>query len=68
MSVSVTFHLMYVQIVLVRSKLLSGHLLEKSCPLSLYIVFLDNSRFGFEDMIWVLNASVSCNCFLVAFR
>ena len=33
-SVSVTFHLMYVHIVLVRSKLLSGHLFGKSCPLS----------------------------------
>ena len=59
MSVSVPFHLMFVQIVLVlSSRLLSGHLLGKSCLM--FICNLVISRFGFDVRIWV--------CLLVAFR
>ena len=55
MSVSVTLHLMYAQIVLVRSKLLSGYLFGKELTARLtiwflcimYIVILVISRFGF---------------------
>ena len=64
--VSVSFHLMCVNIILVRFGLLNGHLLEKSCLLGLsYLIFvfclfviLVISRFGFEGYIWVLIASV----------
>ena len=69
-SVSVTFHLMYVLIVLVRCRLLSGHLLGKSCPLGLCIMSIFNFSyflFGFEGGLWILIASVPCHCLLVVF-
>ena len=54
-------HLMY-RISSIRFRLLSGHLLGKSCslvcPYVLFVfctsVILGNSRFGFEGMVWVL--------------
>ena len=76
MSVSVTFHLMYVHIVLVRSRLLSGHLFGKELSArlticSLYImsinfVILVISRFDFEGIIWVLIAPVPVHCLRVS--
>ena len=42
MSVLLKFHLMYVQIVLVRSRLLSSHLLRKSPMFFMYNVYFFN--------------------------
>ena len=71
MSVSVTFHLMYVQIVFSSVLIAEWALFGKELPaffVYCLFVFLDNSRFGFEGMIWVLIANVSGHCLLVAFR
>ena len=65
-----TFHLMCVRIILVRFRLLSGHLLGNSCSLGWpYVLFvfwlfviLVMTRFGFEGWIWVLIASVIDLC------
>ena len=70
-----TFHLLFVHIILVRFRLLSGHLLGKSCSLDcpyvlfvfLFFVILVISRFGFEGGIWVLIAPVCGHCILVTF-
>ena len=65
----------HVQIVLVWSRLLSGHLLGESwplltlcSPLQCLFVILVISRFGFEGGIWVLIVRVPIYCLLVAFR
>ena len=73
--VSVTFHLMFVHIILLfRFGLLSGHLLEKKlltrltiCSLYILTVILVISRFGFEGWIWVLIALVPGHCIFVTF-
>ena len=59
--------LSYVNIILVRFGLLSGHLLRKSCSVGRLFVVLVISRFGVEGRIWVLNASVPGHCILVTF-
>ena len=61
---------------LIRSRLLSGHLLGKGWslggPYILFvfwlIVILVISSFGFESAIWVLIAPVPGHCILVTFR
>ena len=65
-SVSETFHLLYLHIILVWFMFLSDHLLRKSCSLSRpYVLFVVSlfvssaiSRFGFEGEIWILIAPV----------
>ena len=56
--VSVTFHLMFVHIILVRFRLLSDHLLGKSCSLGLpYVLFVFGN----------LYFCCCCCCFFVVF-
>ena len=60
-------------ILLVRFGLLSGHLLENSCPLGwpfvligfCLFVFLFIFHFGFKTGIWLLIASVPVHCFSI---
>ena len=71
-----TFHLTCVHIVLVRFRLLSGHLLGNSCSFDKPYVFSSSvticisvlSRFGFEGWIWVLIASVPDLCIVYCFH
>ena len=74
--VLVTFHFMFVHIILVRLGFLSGHLLGKSFSLSrpfvlfvvlLFVIFVI-SRFGFDGRICVPIALVPGHCLLVTFR
>ena len=68
---SLTFHLMFVHILLILFGLLSGHFSRKSCQVGwprVLIVFclfviLVISNFGFEGLI----APVPCHCLLVSF-
>ena len=65
--VSVTFHLMFVHIILVRSRLLSGHLFGKSCLLtrlticSLCILTIGNFSY-FPFWFWGQNFGSDCSC------
>ena len=62
-----TFPLTCVHIILVRFRLLSGHLLGNSCSLGC-IFTICNIRyilFGFEGWSWVLIASVPDLCILL---
>ena len=69
MSVSVIFHLMYVQIILVRFRLLRGHLLGKSCSLFVFCLFVISviSRFGVDGRILYLIAPVPGHYLLFTF-
>ena len=76
MLVSVTFHLMYVQVVLARSRLLTNHHLGKdltqqmltASPLCIMsICHFSYFQFWFSGRIWVLNATVPGHCLLVTF-
>ena len=68
--VSVTFHLLFIHIILVLFRLLSGQRLRRSCSLGwpyvlfVYLLFaiLVISYFSFEGGIWVQIASVSGHC------
>ena len=61
-----TFHLMFVHIILVRLRLLSGHRLGKSCSSSLFILTICYfSYFPVCFGIWVLIAPVPGLCLLV---
>ena len=62
-----TFHLMFVNIILVWFGLLSGHLLGKISLYVDYLLFLVISRFGFEGGIWVLIALVLGHCIPVTY-
>ena len=73
MSVSVTFHLIYVQIIFSSLKAAESEWppFEKGlltwltiCSLCIKSVILVISRFGFEDRIWVLIAPVPGHCFI----
>ena len=69
-SVSVTFHLMFVQIVLVQSRLMSGQLLTRRlsvCSLFCLLAILVISRFGFKGRIWVVISPVPGHCLCVTF-
>ena len=69
------FHLMFVNIPLVRFGLLSCHLLGNSCPLGwpfdrivfcLFVIFI-YFPFWFLGLIWLLNAPVPVHCFSITF-
>ena len=74
-SFTLCFFHMFVHIILVRFRLLSGHPLRKSCSLGwpyVHFIFLPFLilfiiSFGFEDGIWILIAPVHDHCILVTF-
>ena len=71
-----TFHLLFIHIILVLFRLLSCQRLGRSCSLGWpYVLFvfllfaiLVNSYFSFEGGIWVQIASVSGHCIPVTFN
>ena len=69
------FDLLFVQYILVRFELLSGHLSGNCCPLGwpyllivfCLFVFLFISHFDFKSGIWLMIAPVPVHCFSILF-